>query len=421
MTTSLVIEIRDRRLDGGRMRVSSRTNHAPTMRRREIALRRLIEDGEHSIIRQLRARKLRIEEVQRAVEGGDVEGLRDRVDEAVEAEAEAEQLDPIRLGPTLDRVLKKVRGTREDATVRAYETLDRMLRSWLTDDYDMTHLTMDAASDWLLAAKETNGNQPWGAGRQITMRTLAGAVWDSALVREAEAAELEERAPRLTRNPWKAVETRAVRQSRVAYLEPEQWQHLLETVRGQPIALALGLGVLAGLRRGEARNLRLGVDVDLDQRLIHVQPREGEFRWRPKTDRSIRTLDISDELLELIREHVDANYAGERYLIRPAVADRPLSGRRLQEWTQDAFGQADIKYGMEQDALTYHSTRHTFASWLVQAGVSPMVVAELIGDSVEMVIRVYGHLAPRNMREAMETVGRVSRDGSKAKRKRGQK
>jgi integrase len=46
--------------------------------------------------------------------------------------------------------------------------------------------------------------------------------------------------------------------------------------------------------------------------------------------------------------------------------------------------------------------RHTFGSWLVQAGVVTFVVGSLMGhkDS-KMVERYYGHLAPKNKSEAM--------------------
>ena len=54
------------------------------------------------------------------------------------------------------------------------------------------------------------------------------------------------------------------------------------------------------------------------------------------------------------------------------------------------------------ERVTPHSFRHSFGSWLVQAGVSTFVVGQLMGhkDS-KMVERYYGHLAPKNRSEAM--------------------
>jgi hypothetical protein len=56
---------------------------------------------------------------------------------------------------------------------------------------------------------------------------------------------------------------------------------------------------------------------------------------------------------------------------------------------------------------TPHAFRHTFASWLVQAGVSTFVVGKLLGhrDS-KMVERVYGHLKPQTYADAVAMLPR---------------
>ena len=46
--------------------------------------------------------------------------------------------------------------------------------------------------------------------------------------------------------------------------------------------------------------------------------------------------------------------------------------------------------------VTAHVMRHTFASLLVQAGVSIYKVARWLGDGVEVVEDHYGHLAPKD-------------------------
>jgi integrase len=59
------------------------------------------------------------------------------------------------------------------------------------------------------------------------------------------------------------------------------------------------------------------------------------------------------------------------------------------------------------ERVTPHTFRHTFGSWLVQAGVDTFVVGKLMGhkDS-KMVERYYGHLAPKNKSEAMARLPR---------------
>ncbi|MDP6213177.1 MAG: tyrosine-type recombinase/integrase, partial [Candidatus Thalassarchaeaceae archaeon] len=49
-----------------------------------------------------------------------------------------------------------------------------------------------------------------------------------------------------------------------------------------------------------------------------------------------------------------------------------------------------------------HALRHTFCSKLVQLGVQIKVVQELAGhESIETTLR-YAHLAPRNLRSAID-------------------
>jgi site-specific recombinase XerD len=53
-----------------------------------------------------------------------------------------------------------------------------------------------------------------------------------------------------------------------------------------------------------------------------------------------------------------------------------------------------------------HDLRHTFASWLVQKGVSLYEVRDILGHSSIKLTERYAHLAPENL------VGAISKLGS---------
>lgn len=54
---------------------------------------------------------------------------------------------------------------------------------------------------------------------------------------------------------------------------------------------------------------------------------------------------------------------------------------------------------------TPHDLRRTGVSWNIQKGVAPYTVAKWAGMRVEMVERVYGHLAPENLEEIKRAYG----------------
>ena len=56
------------------------------------------------------------------------------------------------------------------------------------------------------------------------------------------------------------------------------------------------------------------------------------------------------------------------------------------------------------ERLHFHSLRHTFASWLVQEGVSLYEVQKLLGHPSSSVTQIYSHLQPEQMHS---TVNRI--------------
>ncbi|MDH3378250.1 MAG: tyrosine-type recombinase/integrase [Gammaproteobacteria bacterium] len=58
-----------------------------------------------------------------------------------------------------------------------------------------------------------------------------------------------------------------------------------------------------------------------------------------------------------------------------------------------------------------HGMRHTFAAWLVSDGVPLTEVRDLLGHSTVKVTERYAHLAPENLRTAVDRLVNVSQFG----------
>ena len=59
--------------------------------------------------------------------------------------------------------------------------------------------------------------------------------------------------------------------------------------------------------------------------------------------------------------------------------------------------------GLQED-VTFHSLRHTFATWLVQRGVSIFEVQKLLGHSDIKVTQIYSHLAASELHWAVNRI-----------------
>jgi len=74
----------------------------------------------------------------------------------------------------------------------------------------------------------------------------------------------------------------------------------------------------------------------------------------------------------------------------------------------NSFEKAVKKLGLNKDItdprdkVVFHTLRHTFASWLVQAGTPLYTVKELLGHKSIAMTERYSHLAENTMREAVK-------------------
>ena len=411
MTPRLPIDIRNQLLPSGRLTVSSGTTNARERDARRESLVALIERGADGLrlILALKARKVSVEALHRAVLA-DRLGLRPLDPDALLAAPAPKKSapKPLMLGAQVDRFLQKVRGTspKVASTAAGYEGLLRGMEAAfgvvrkgrkIVRDVEMGSITAQQAEEWLLGPHETNGGRPWMPNTQKVARATARQVWAMA-IREDEHRAERHGAPRtLSKNIWEGIKAARVRKTRVVFLTRPEAARLLRAVKGRPLALWVALGLYAGLRAGEAANLRPDVDVDLVRGVLRIQSREGEFPWLTKTDNSVRDVPIHPALARFIRAHIRHGYAGARYLIHPAGRDVPLHKNTRQLWTRTAFEAAGIRYGRAGDAMTFHTLRHTMVSYLVQKDVQLKKIAMLVGDTTSMIDETYAHLLPGDL------------------------
>lgn len=359
------------------------------------ALNTLVDRGDLGVIaRWSEEGSPSITEIARAVREGDVHSLR--------------KLSGRSLKRAVDEFMKRAENTLNPKSVAQYDSILGQVVEHFGPDRALASITSEEAETFL------HDRPNWkSASTQRDVKVLCGSVWGLAIEREREMAVQTGAAPSITLNPWrgKRVRVRTKTKPRHAYLLPDEWRALIShpQVRGTPTAALLGLGTLAGLRRGEICNLRTGFDVDLDAGLLRIQPRGGEYEWAPKgyskgVTNSVRDVPIPPALRELLELHAE-KFAGDRYFMHASHGDRPLSPATATNWTADALVAAGLTYGRDdEDSLTLHSLRHTYATWLVSDGIPIPTVAKLLGNTPEMVLSVYAHHMAQDEQRAVEVI-----------------
>lgn len=95
------------------------------------------------------------------------------------------------------------------------------------------------------------------------------------------------------------------------------------------------------------------------------------------------------------------------------IAHRILPVQISEHALWEAFKAAREKAGMPD--VRFHDLRHTYASWLVQAGKPLTAVRDLLGHSSLLVTNRYSHLAPAHLVDAVSALPHV---GEKPGKKR---
>ena len=149
------------------------------------------------------------------------------------------------------------------------------------------------------------------------------------------------------------------------------------------------------MRYDEAASLRW-VNVDFEQRILHVREREG---FKPKTKNAERAIPISDRLMEVLKE----NPYSERLVFAT------VTGKKIPERSALAKCKAAAaKAGIETAKL--HKFRSSFASHLVIQGAMIQEVSKLLGHSSIRETEIYAHLAPDRMHSQVNLICHVDRE-----------
>jgi integrase len=232
-----------------------------------------------------------------------------------------------------------------------------------------------------------------------------------AVLRNAlESAVREEIIPR---NVAKLVQVPAPRYKINRGLTTQQARATLKAATEHRLAALYVLALFLGLRRGELVGLRRE-DVDLDRATLEVvqtlQRVGGSLRLvPPKTEDSRRTVPLPPICVEALREHRKRQFADRAEawpdweddgLVFPSRRGTPMEPDNLRRsWYA-------IRKAAGLGQTRFHDLRHTCVTLLLDLGVPPHVVRDIVGHSdIEVTMTIYAHVSLEEKRNALRKLG----------------
>ena len=198
--------------------------------------------------------------------------------------------------------------------------------------------------------------------------------------------------------------TSRTRRERIA--PPQEAAALIAAVP-PPDRAIWAIALYAGLRRGEIQALDWSL-VDLDNNLIRIErswDRVAGF-IAPKSRSARRRVPIANTLRTHLLDHRLKQGSSGCGLVYPNNHDdRPFSPSTIMYRARTAWAKAEL------EPITLHECRHTYAAYMIAAGVNAKALSTYMGHaSITMTLDRYGHLLPGNERDAAILLDRWLRE-----------
>ncbi len=195
-------------------------------------------------------------------------------------------------------------------------------------------------------------------------------------------------------------------------LTKEQARHFLKVIRGHQFEALFTLALATGMRRGELLALKWQ-DLDLVAGVLQVcrtfnQKQTQEIIYAeggPKANSSRRSIIIAPFALDPLNQHRILQFeaksqAGDHWhkldLIFCTSNGEPLPRNSALKSFKRFLQAASLP------PIGFRDLRHTTATLLLDQGVHPKVVQELLGHrKIEMTLRLYNYGAPKSQREVI--------------------
>lgn len=181
----------------------------------------------------------------------------------------------------------------------------------------------------------------------------------------------------------------------------DEFNKVIATVTDPAAHTALMVLFYSGMRFGELLALTMQ-DLDFEANTINInkslqhRAKAGDLITPPKTDNGIRCISMPPAIMQTIKSYTERIYG---------ISDND----RVFTFTKSLIN-GNMKRGATSakvQNIRIHDIRHSHVSLLIEMGFSPHLIAERIGDTVQMVNNTYGHLYPTKHKEVADKLNEL--------------
>lgn len=204
-------------------------------------------------------------------------------------------------------------------------------------------------------------------------------------------------------NPVESCKPPRQKKELITVLSDKQVEQLLQEVKDEAAYIVIYIAVTTGMRLGEICGLQ-NEDVDAKGKMYTVRYGykrvAGEMTLKStKTHRSKRPIPMLPGTDKIIQNYIDDKENQKVVCIKTYAQSAHFCVWKdgtpiLPDYATKCFKRYARKLGFDE-SITFHTLRHTHATWLLRQGVHPKVVSERLGHaSVNITLNTYSHLIP---------------------------
>jgi len=190
----------------------------------------------------------------------------------------------------------------------------------------------------------------------------------------------------LISNPCKGIKRFNIPEKQPLFFTETDFQILMNAVDNQELRDIIEFALNTGLRQMELLTLEWN-QINFRDSLLILDNRNHLTK-----SKKIRTIPLNVKALQILT----ARERSKQSNIIFTYKGLPIKQDYISKTFKKFIKKADLNI-----KLNFHSLRHTFASWLVQRGVSIYEVSKLLGHSDIKVTEIYSHLRVEDLRNSV--------------------